>query len=411
MTTPATQPDTPLVTPGPSVFLSNMFGALSMSAGINKMVGDITQAWLALGSTNGASGSRLPNLRFNDGAGLGLADVFARPNEAGNPRFTWWTQATSVTADGIAADDWYVSKGTGGSPAFTVSRQAQTLGDVDGGGPYFLRFAQSALASSTAPFLEKRLTDVRRRANQKITISVRAKCSSGTVVCTPRASQNFGSGGSPSSTVNTDGSTFTVTTSLAWYTRTITVPAITGKTIGSTADTSYLAAQVRFPLSATYTVDVYEVKVERGEVATDFQDFDRQWGTNDLAANAVTQADATSTGAADSTTSTTFVDMASMSRTLTTVGGPVLVIAVGAFTHSGATVSSQVGLQVDAVATVSGPAVHSSPTIGASVLWANFNLFTGLAAGSHTFKSRWLTGAGTITAYGGRGILALELRR
>lgn len=116
------------------------------------------------------------------------------------------------------------------------------------------------------------------------------------------------------------------------------------------------------------------------------------------------------TGAADSHGSATFVDMASMSASITTTGGNLLAIAVGSFTHSAATTNVQVGLQADAFTTVAGPAVHSSPTVGASVLWANTHLFTGIAAGAHTVKSRWLTSGGTVTAYGGRTLLVLEVR-
>lgn len=130
-----------------------------------------------------------------------------------------------------------------------------------------------------------------------------------------------------------------------------------------------------------------------------------------LAANAVTQSGVATTGGADSTTSTTFVDMASMSVTLTTGGGDLLVFAVGAYTHSGATVNTQVGFRLDSGSDISGPAVHSNPTVGASVLWANVYLFTGVSAASHTVKSRWLTGSGTVTAYGGRTMVVVELKR
>lgn len=134
-------------------------------------------------------------------------------------------------------------------------------------------------------------------------------------------------------------------------------------------------------------------------------------GTNDVAANAITQSGVTTTGVADSTTSSSFVDMSGLSVTLTTVGGDVLVFAAGAYTHSGASQNVQVGFQVDSVATVSGPAVHSNTTVGASVLWANTHIFTGLSATVHNFKSRWLTSAGTVTGYGGRTMVAIELKR
>lgn len=217
-----------------------------------------------------AVGSILGKVRLTDGAGLGLTDLLARRNLARNSRFDSWTGGTSFTASGATADGWYGNIGSGGSPAATMSRQAHTLGDVAGEPQYFYRHNQTAQATSTAPYLEQRYSDVRRESGQNLTISFYAKCSSGTVAVTPRASQNFGTGGSPSATVDTDGTAVTVTTTRTRYARTIAVPAITGKTIGSNAD-SYLAAQLRFPLSSTYTVDIDEVKIERGEAATDVE--------------------------------------------------------------------------------------------------------------------------------------------
>lgn len=133
--------------------------------------------------------------------------------------------------------------------------------------------------------------------------------------------------------------------------------------------------------------------------------------TEMIAANAATQSGVATTGGADSTTSATFVDMANLSVALTTVGGNVLVWMVGSATHSLAGTNVQLGFQVDAVSTVSGPAQHSAATVGEAKDFSNIHLFTGLSAGAHTFKARWLTSGGTVSAYGGRTMIAVELRR
>lgn len=274
MATPNTLPDTPNAASGPGVFLSNMFTTLSHTVGINKMVHDIAEAWNVLGGTNGAAGAELAKTRLTNGSGLGLTDVFSRKSLARNGRFTHWTAATSVTADGAAADDWLVTKGTGGSPAFTVSRQAHTPGAVPGEPPFFLRFNQSAQATSTQPFLYQRYNDVRSEAGQNVTISGRIRCSSGTVTVGNLISQVFGSGGSPSSAVNTAGASITATTTWTRFVRTIAVPSIAGKTIGTTAGSHYLQAALTFPLSSTYTVDISDLKIERGQAATEFDEVD-----------------------------------------------------------------------------------------------------------------------------------------
>lgn len=206
-----------------------------------------------------------------DANGASSWEPVSRQNELLNGRFDHWPQGTSFTSDGYTADGWYAKKGAGGSPAFTVSQQAHTLNDVIGEPQYALRFAQTTQATGTVPTLEQPRYGVRRLAGKQVTLSFWAVCTSGTVVITPRFRQNFGSGGSPSSEVDTDGSTITVTTTRQRFVRTITVPTIAGKTIGSTANTDYISCQLRFPLSSTYTVDIDQIKLEVGATASDFQ--------------------------------------------------------------------------------------------------------------------------------------------
>lgn len=133
--------------------------------------------------------------------------------------------------------------------------------------------------------------------------------------------------------------------------------------------------------------------------------------TADLAAASITQSLVVTTGVADNIGAGGFVNMAGMNTAITTVGGNLLCIAVGAFTNTVASVNSQVGFKLDTFADVSGPAVHSSPSVGVSVLWANVHLFTGVSAGAHTVYTRWLTGGGTLSGYGGRTLVVVELKR
>lgn len=234
---------------------------------------EVRALWTAIGLITGATGVALPKVRLTDDAGLGLNDVFARPNKLRNARFDHWTAGASFSADGLTADEWRASKGTGGSPAMTVSRQAHALADIPGEPPYFYRHQQTAQATSTPPYLEQRLDDVRQEANQYVTVSGWIRCGTGSVVVTPRASQVFGTGGSPSATVDTDGSTITATTTWTRFVRRIQVPSVAGKTVGSNAD-SYLAVQLRGPLSSTWTLDFSQLKVERGQAATEFEQID-----------------------------------------------------------------------------------------------------------------------------------------
>ncbi len=99
-----------------------------------------------------------------------------------------------------------------------------------------------------------------------------------------------------------------------------------------------------------------------------------------------------------STTSTTPVDISGLSITLTTNGGPVLVVFDGLF-HDNGVLTHFVNLRVDGTDYASGAMMYgalydSSADPRHHTLAV---LITGLAAGSHTFKMRWYVSSDTVT--------------
>jgi len=137
--------------------------------------------------------------------------------------------------------------------------------------------------SSSYTTVYQLIEDVRTFANQTITISFWAKAASGTPKVAIEISQDFGSGGSPSAAVQTYSGQATLSTAWARYSITVTVPSISGKTVGTTANTSSLA--ILFWLSAgssfnartgsiglqDNTFDIWGVQAESGSTATPFQ--------------------------------------------------------------------------------------------------------------------------------------------
>lgn len=109
------------------------------------------------------------------------------------------------------------------------------------------------------------------------------------------------------------------------------------------------------------------------------------------------------TGAGDyTTTSTTFVDIdaTNLACTITTYGGPVLVVVTGSAYHSAA--NGYCNFDIDVDGNREGGVVrglHSvQDTVGGALVPVAFpHLVTGLSAGSHTFKLQWCTLAGTLT--------------
>ena len=193
------------------------------------------------------------------------------PNVIINGNFDIWQRGTSFTVNGYTADRWRLSIGTGGSPAATVTRQTHTLGqtDVPGEPRYYLRHDQTA-AATTPPAVVQRIESVRTFAGEEVTVSVWLKASKTLTLTGFRLRQVFGTGGSPSSTVNHDSGALSLTTLWKQFSFTTTLPSISGKTIGSNED-DYLELQIRLTINDTYQVDVSEEQLELGPAATEFQ--------------------------------------------------------------------------------------------------------------------------------------------
>lgn len=85
------------------------------------------------------------------------------------------------------------------------------------------------------------IPNVRAISNQTVVVSFYAKASVGTPKVGVSIDQYFGTGGTPSATVNGTGQAVTLTTSWARYSVTIAIPSVSGKTLGTAADDgSYL---------------------------------------------------------------------------------------------------------------------------------------------------------------------------
>jgi hypothetical protein len=183
------------------------------------------------------------------------------------------------------ADRWVFSNSISGTNVCTMQSFTPGTAPVTGyEAQYFARFANSGQSSASQDsILLQKIEDVRTFANQTVTVSFWAKCDVTSKKIAVEMVQNFGSGGSPSSTVNTYFGQVTLTTSWARYTVTGTVPSIAGKTIGTTANTSSLQLFLWNSAGSDYnartgsigiqnnTFDMWGIQVEAGSTATAFQ--------------------------------------------------------------------------------------------------------------------------------------------
>src|SRR5574343_373978 len=88
--------------------------------------------------------------------------------------------------------------------------------------------------------------------------------------------QNFGTGGSPSAPVSTDIKSFQIGTDWEWFSTTISLPDITGKTFGTNGD-GYTAVRLWFDREGgqSCTVDTTAAQLTIGDEAFDFVQPDR----------------------------------------------------------------------------------------------------------------------------------------
>jgi hypothetical protein len=199
-----------------------------------------------------------------------------------NGNFDHWQRGTSFTGNEYGADRWFHNRvGT----THTVSRQAFTLGQtaVPSEPAYFCQTVVSSVAgASNFSALFQRIEDVRTFAGQQVTVSFWAKADASKPIATELL-QVFGTGGSPSSSITAIGTTkTTLTTSWQKITVTVTVPSISGKTLGSDGN-SALSLRIWFDAGSSFnaltdtlgqqsgTFDIAQVQIEAGPVATPFE--------------------------------------------------------------------------------------------------------------------------------------------
>ena len=204
-----------------------------------------------------------------------------------NGAFDFWQRGTSSTANGYLADRWANSL-LGGT--VTLSRQSFSAGDTLGSNnpTFYLRQTVSgqSTAASYASFYQT-IEGVRSYAGQTITILGWARRSSGSGNMAVEAYQYFGSGGSPSSFVFVAPQTVTLTGSWAPFAITMSIPSISGKTLGTnnndylllnfwTSAGSDLNARTNSLGIQTIGVDLWGIHVKVGTHTTSAVDLYRQ---------------------------------------------------------------------------------------------------------------------------------------
>lgn len=198
-----------------------------------------------------------------------------------------------VADGGYGFDRWRLNF-SGGTVTYSAQTFTSTSPVAVGYEPAnYAQIAVSGQGVNDYACLTQVIEDVRTFAGGQVTISFWAKATTASAIARAKigvaVAQNFGSGGSPSQPVYTPAGVVTIdqSTSFKRYSVTVNVPSLSGKTIGSTANTSGL--ELRLYVSAgssnathytpsgslgaqANTFQFWGVQVERGSFPTAFEE-------------------------------------------------------------------------------------------------------------------------------------------
>jgi hypothetical protein len=213
-----------------------------------------------------ANGVTIDGVNIKDGTITGAN--LGRKNYIINGNFDIWQRGTSLgSGAGYTADRWRNNLNGG-----TIARDqgSFTVGqtDVPNNPEFYYDFDRTVANTGVNLFLEQRIEDVKTLSSETVTVSFWAKYTTNAPTSLNiRFVQNFGSGGSTA--VGTDlTTTQTITSSWVKYTLTGTIPSISGKTVGSG---NYVALQFQNQNLEVFDIQIAQVQVEKGSVATDFE--------------------------------------------------------------------------------------------------------------------------------------------
>jgi len=177
------------------------------------------------------------------------------------------TSGSGVGSAGyVSLDRWRISIDTSSTVFLSQLAFAAGHSDVDRDLEYYAKFDWLGTGTAQTKTVSQRIEGVSSLNGQQVTISFygRTELADDVIV---KLKQNFGSGGSTE--VTTSSSTIDLTASWAKYTVTLTLPSISGKTVGAS---SYLELQFSFgPATANSYFEFTGVQLEAGDTATPFE--------------------------------------------------------------------------------------------------------------------------------------------
>jgi hypothetical protein len=179
------------------------------------------------------------------------------------------TSVSSQTATGYKTVDRFYTNASGAT--YNQSQQTVTVGGETGLPLQFSKFLRHQVTTGNNwSQIYQKIEDVTSVPTGTVTLSFYAKGTSPNAGLSFIAWQNFGSGGSSEVTV-TISPTVTLTSTWQRFTVNITVPSVTGKTIGTGSHFYFGIGQGGSTSTDAWTLDITGVQLEVGDTATPFE--------------------------------------------------------------------------------------------------------------------------------------------
>lgn len=201
-----------------------------------------------------------------------------------NGNFDVWQYGTSQTTSGFGSDDRWSNQNVGSTKTHSQVACSDTERALFNATYFSRTVVTSVVGASNFVIKRQTIENVTRLAGKTITISFWAKADGNKNIAI-ELQQGFGSGGSPSASVDALGVQLIALTS-TWQKKTITVamPSIVGKTLGTDGiHTSATTIRFWFDAGSNFnatsaslgqqsgTFDIAQVQIEEGAVATPFE--------------------------------------------------------------------------------------------------------------------------------------------
>lgn len=236
------------------------------------------------------AGNGIENLGSINGGPLG-----GFRNKIINGDFDFWQRGTSQTGNAYGSDDRWINDAVG--TTHVHSQQSHTIGqsDVPTDAKYYSRTVVTSVAGASNYAIKyQRIEGVRTLAGKTVTVTFWAKADAAKNIATSHT-HSFGTGGSPSAAVNSFlPQTHVLTTSWQKFSYAITVPSISGKTLGTDGN-DYLQLIFWFDAGSTFasysnslgqqsgTFDIAHVSLVEGDATGEDDPFEARHIQQELA--------------------------------------------------------------------------------------------------------------------------------